>query len=291
MEMDMILVTGATGNIGRPIIDLLVGQGAGVRAVTRDPKTVGLPAGVEVVEGDPSRPDTITPHLHGVTSLFLNPRTVGTVVDELLDIVKRHGVTRVVTVSAINCDDDPARQPSRYRGEYNKEVEDAAIGSGLEWVSLRSSIYASNTIGLWAGQIRAGDVVFGPYAAATTTPIDERDIARVGAQALLTDGLLGRRVELTGPQRFTHEEMVTTIGDAIGRSVRYQEVPPERARQGIIGSGFSEQFADALLAMQARSIEQPAPVTGEVEKILGRPPFTYARWAADHAAAFQASGA
>lgn len=287
--MHMILVTGATGNIGRPLIDLLVGEGADVRAVTRAPKAAGLPAGVEVAEGDPSRPDTITPHLHGVTSLFLNPRTVGTVAGELLDIVKRHGVMRVVTVSAINCDDDPVRQPSRYRGEYNKEVEDAVIGSGLEWVSLRSSIYASNTIGLWAAQIRAGDVVFGPYPAATITPIDERDIARVGARALLTDELLGRRVELTGPQRFTQEEMVTTIGDAIGKSLRYQEVPPERARQGIVGAGFSEQFADALLAMQAQSIEQPAPVTGEVEKILGRPPFGYAQWAADHTAAFQTS--
>ena len=66
----MILLTGATGNIGRPLIDLLVGEGAGVRAVTRDPKAASLPAGVEVVEGDPSRPETITPHLHGVTSLF-----------------------------------------------------------------------------------------------------------------------------------------------------------------------------------------------------------------------------
>ncbi len=194
-------------------------------------------------------------------------------------------------MSAINCDDDPALQPSRLRGEYNREVEAAVTGSGLEWVSLRSSIYASNTIGLWAAQIRAGDVVFGPYAAATTVPIDERDIAGVGARALLTDGLLGRRIELTGPQTLTHEEMVTTIGDSIGRSLRYQEVPPARAREGIVGNGFSEQFADALLAMQEQSIQQPAHVTGEVENILGCPAFTFARWAADHAAAFQASGA
>lgn len=126
--MHMILVAGATGNIGRPLIDLLVGEGADVRAVTRAPKAAGLPAGVEVAEGDPSRPDTITPHLHGVTSLFLNPRTVGTVAGELLDIVKRHGVMRVVTVSAINCDDDPVRQPSRYRGEYTKRSRTPSSG-------------------------------------------------------------------------------------------------------------------------------------------------------------------
>ncbi|WP_211261197.1 NAD(P)H-binding protein [Pseudonocardia acaciae] len=287
----MILVTGATGNVGRPLIDLLVNEGAGVRAVSRDPGAAGLPAGVEVVAGDPSRPDTITAHLSGVTSVFLNPRAVGTAAGELVDLLKRHEVTRVVTVSAINCDDDPARQPSRYRGELNKEVEDAVVGSGLEWVSLRSSLYASNGIGQWAAQIRAGDVVFGPYAAATAAPIDERDIAAVGARALLGDGLLGRRVELTGPDRLTQREMVTTIGDAIGRSLRYQEIPPDGARNAIVGIGFPEGFADALLAMQAGSIERPAPVTGEVATILGRPALAYARWAADHAEAFQRSAA
>jgi uncharacterized protein YbjT (DUF2867 family) len=193
-------------------------------------------------------------------------------------------VKRVVTISAMNVDDDLAEQPSRYNGDRNKEAEDAAVGSGLEWVSLRSSSYATNSIRAWGAQIRAGDVVRGPYAAFAESEIDPRDLAEVAARALLTDELVGRRLQLTGPQSLTHEEMVTTIGSVIGRPLRYQEVPPDAARQGMVANGLSEPFVEALMARYARGVGQAAPVTGEVEKILGRPAHTYAEWAADHAA-------
>src|SRR5919197_649128 len=135
----MILVTGATGTIGRPLIDQLSTAGVAIRAVTRHPQAVGLPAHVEVVAGDPSQPATIAPALRGVTGLFLHPRAVGLAAGELLALARERGVQRVVVLSAINVDDDLAQQPSRYQGDRNKEVEDAAIASGLEWVSLRPS--------------------------------------------------------------------------------------------------------------------------------------------------------
>jgi len=286
----MILATGATGNIGRPLIDVLVGEGARVRAVTRNPQAAGLPADVEVVEGDPSRPDTITPFLEGITALFLHPRAVGeAAAGELLTLARERGVKRVVVLSAINVDDDLTEQPSRYNGDRNKEVEDAAVGSGLEWVSLRSSSFATNTLLTWGAQIRAGDVVRGPYATFAEASIHERDLAEVGARALLTDGLVGRRLELTGPQFLTHEEMVAIIGDVIGRPLRYEEIPPEAVKQGMVQRGFPEPFVEALMARYARGVGQPAPVTGEVEKILGRPARTYAQWVADHADSFRAA--
>ena len=283
----MILVTGATGNVGRLLIDRLGFEGAEVRAITRNPQAAGLPAAVEVVEGDPSRPGTIAPALRGVTGLFVNARSVGTAVDDLLALAREQGVRRVVALSAINVDDDFANQPSRYNGDRNKEVEDAAIGCGLDWVSLRPGFFAINTIGIWAAQIRAGDVVRGPYAASAWAPIDLRDLAEVAARALLTDELVGQRPALTGPRSLTHQEMVATIGDAIGRSLRYQEIPPDAAKQGMVAHGFSERFAAALLALQAEAVGQPAFVSGEVEKILGRPGLTFAQWAADHTADFR----
>ena len=73
----MILVTGATGIVGRPLVDLLASQGAKVRAVSRSPQAAGLPVGVEVVAGDPSRPQTLVPFLGDVTALFLHPRAAG----------------------------------------------------------------------------------------------------------------------------------------------------------------------------------------------------------------------
>ena len=283
----MILVTGATGNVGRPLIDLLAADGAEIRAVTRDPRAAGLPAGVEVVEGDPSRPHTLAPALQGVTSAFLNPRTIGKAADELLTLVRERGVTRVVAISALNVDFDLARQPSRIRGEYNKEVEAAVVASGHEWVSLRSGFYALNTIGMWGAQIRAGDVVRGPYPESAWAPLHERDLAAVGAHALLTNDQIGRRPVLTGPQSLTQEEMVAIIGDVIGRPLRFQEVPPEAAKQGMIQAGFPEALADGFLTMQAESYGQRDLVSGEVEKILGRPARTFAEWVADHAAAFR----
>ncbi len=283
----MILVTGATGTIGRPLIDVLVDEGAEVRAVTRNPLAAGLPAGVEVVQGDPSRPDTVAPFLEGVTALFLHPRAVGPPAVQLLALARQRGARRVVALSAANVDDDLDAQPSRYSGDRNKEVEDAAVGSGLEWVSLRASSFAINTLRAWGAQIRAGDVVRGPYAAFAEAPVHERDLAGAGARALRTDALVGRRLVLTGPQSLTHQEMVAIIGDALGRPLRYQEIPPQAAKQGMVASGLPEPFVDALMARYARGVGQAAPVTGEVGKVLGRPARTYAQWAADHAAAFR----
>jgi uncharacterized protein YbjT (DUF2867 family) len=286
----MLLVTGATGTIGRPLIDVLVNDGAKVRAVTRNPHATDLPADVEVVKGDPSRPDTIAPFLEGVTALFLHPRAAGDAAGELLTLARERGVQRVVALSATNVNDPPDEQPSRYRGDRNKEAEDAAAASGLAWVSLRASFFARNTLDAWGAQIRAGDVVRGPYASFAEAPIHERDLAAVAARALRTDALVarrGRRLELTGPQSLTHAEMVATIGDVIGRRLRYQEIPPEVAKQGMVAHGFPEPFVQALLARYANEVGRPAPVSGEVEKALGRPACTYAQWVADHAAAFR----
>ncbi len=286
----MILVTGATGSIGRPLVDLLVREGARVRAATRNPEAAALPASVEVIEGDPSRPDTIASSLEGVTGLFLHPRAVGMAAGALLALARERGVKRVVVLSAMNVDDDLADQPSRYQGDRNKEVEDAVTRSGLEWVSLRASSFADNSIRAWAAQIRAGDVVRYPYAAFQESPIHERDLAEVAVRALLTDELVGRRLELTGPQSLTHQEMVAIIGDVIGRPLRYQEITPEAARQAMAASGIPEPFVEALMARYARDVGRPAPLTGEVEKILGRPARTFAQCVTDHADAFRASG-
>jgi len=112
----------------------------------------------------------------------------------------------------------------------------------------------------------------------------------VAARALLSDDLLGRRLMLSGPQSLSHAEMVATIGEVIGRPLRFQEVEPEVLKRGMIANGLSEPFVDALLARYAREVGQAAPVTGEVERILGRPARSYAQWVADHADAFRASG-
>ncbi|PJE20497.1 MAG: nucleoside-diphosphate sugar epimerase [Mycobacterium sp.] len=274
-----IVVTGATGNVGRPLIARLVAAGAPVRAVTRSPDTARLPADVEVVT-------SVADALPGASAVFLNSRALG---DRLADVVAQcgsAGITKLVALSAINADDDDALQPSRFRGDRNREVEHLAEGSGLAWTSLRPSVFASNFAGMWSAQLRAGDVVAGPYATASLAPIDDRDVSAVAAHALLTDELVGQKLSLTGPQALTNAELVEVIGSVLGRPVQYREMPPDVVRARFRDLGFAPEFANAYIAMLAQTLDKPALVTHEVEKILGRPPLTFAQWVSDQRHAF-----
>lgn len=285
--MNTILVTGATGNVGRPLITQLSAASSGdvaVRAVTRHPETARFEPGVEVV-------DSATAGLPGATAVFLNSRALGAELPTVVARAREYGVRRLVALSAINADDDFARQPSRFRGDRNKEVEELAMTSGLEWVSLRPTVFASNFAGMWGPQIQAGDVVSGPYPTASTAVIAESDIAAVAAHALLTDDLGGQRVPLTGPQALTNTELVETIGATLGRRLRYQEVEPELVRERFAGTGFPAGFADAYLAFLSATVDHPAAVTRDVETILGRPPKSFAHWVAGHRELFATKAA
>jgi uncharacterized protein YbjT (DUF2867 family) len=277
--MNAILVTGATGNVGRPLVEQLADAGAQVRAVTREPDSARFPAGVEVV-------GSAAAGLDGAAAVFLNARALGSELATVVDLARRAGVRRLVALSAINADDDFSRQPSRFRGDRNKEVEQHAVDSGLEWVSLRPTVFASNFIGMWAPQLRVGDMVSGPYASASTAPIADADISAVAAHALLRDDLLECKVELTGPEALTNTELVGVIGDVLGRPLRYQEVPPDLVRRRFIDIGFAAEFADAYMALLGTTVSKPALVTNEVQKILGRPAQTFGDAVRPHRALF-----
>jgi uncharacterized protein YbjT (DUF2867 family) len=270
-----IVVTGATGNVGRPLVSELAAAGAKVRAVTRTPKSARFPAGVEVV-------GSAADALKGASAVFLNSRALGDQLPAVVEQCRRCGVTKLVALSAINADDDFSRQPSRFRGDRNREVEQVAVESGLDWVSLRPTVFATNFAGMWSAQIRAGNVVAGPYAAASAAPIVESDIAAVAARALLTEELDAQRVPLTGPQAYTNAELVEIIGAVLNRPLQYREIPNELVRQRFLGLGFTAEFADAYITMQADTLEKPVLVTHDVEKILGRPATSFAQWVAGH---------
>src|SRR5258708_30337893 len=145
-EFTMILITGATGNIGREVVNLLVAGGEKVVAVTRNAATAALPDGVQVVEGDPSRPQTLKSALRGIKVMFMSPRALGDTAAgaptvELLKLAVEQGVERVVVLSALTVEDKLGEQ--RFSDSYNA-VEDAAKASGLPWTILRCADFASN---------------------------------------------------------------------------------------------------------------------------------------------------
>ncbi|MUL63734.1 nucleoside-diphosphate sugar epimerase [Mycobacterium sp. CBMA 234] len=273
-----ILITGATGNVGRPLVEQLHRAGVKVRAITRN-TSAAFPPEVETVA-------SVRDGLTGVSAVFLNSRALGPDLDWTVQAAKDAGVTKLVALSAINADDDFSRQPSRFRGDRNKEVEQLAVDSGLAWVSLRPSLFATNFIGMWAGQLQNGDVVAGPYASASSAPIVESDIAAVAAHALLSDDLIGQKVPLTGPQSFTNTELLAVVGQILGRDLQYREIPIDDVRRRFEAIGFPAEFGAAYAALLAETVDVPAVVTDDIERILGRPAQTFADWVGRYRAAF-----
>jgi uncharacterized protein YbjT (DUF2867 family) len=282
----MILITGATGTVGRALVTALLERGEAVRALTRDPSRAQFPAGVEVVGGDPSRPQTIAAAFDGVRAAFLNSTAIREATAAFAALAKERGVTRLVALAAYNVEQDPAFQPSRYIGDRNRECEAAVESSGLEWASLRPQVYASMAVPLWAGQLRLGDTVEWPYADFSEAVVDPRDVAEVAAHALAGDELLGRKPVLTGPEALTHLDMVDAIGEVTGRSLRLRESTPVEFAARAAAMGLPPELTASFIARFAAFEGRAPELTDDVAEILGRPARTYRDWITDHAAAF-----
>lgn len=276
-ERGRILVTGATGNVGRHVVSLLSGAGATVRALARNPDTADLPDGVEVVRGDLTEPDTLDAALDGVDSVFLIwPFFTADAAQACLDVVAKHA-HRIVYLSAMSVQDDRAPQGNGIWGQIEHLIKE----SGLEWTFLRAGGFATNALG-WAEQIRADGVVCWPYGGAARSLIHERDIAAVAVRALTEDGHAGAKYVLTGPEAVTQAEQVRIIGEVIGRPVRWVELSPEEAREQLLVAWGDPAFVDGALGHWASLLAEPEPVTGTVREVTGAPAHTFREWAADH---------
>ncbi|GAA2113485.1 NAD(P)H-binding protein [Actinomadura alba] len=269
-----ILVTGATGTVGRQVVAQLVDAGAEVRALARDPHAVRLRAGIEVIRGDLTDPDSLHAPLSGIGAVFLVwPFATAEGMSAVLDVVAEHA-RRVVYLSSAAVRD------------HEQRAEHLIEQSGLEWTFLRPHVFAANALG-WAQQIRAEGAVRGPYGAATTAPIHERDIAAVAVRALTGEGHAGAIYELTGPDSLAQADQVRIIGEVIGRPVRWIEAPAEIARQQMLARGWPDAAVDGILHAQAELVTEPGPVTSTVEKITGTPARTFREWVSDHSSVFR----
>ncbi|WP_327073824.1 NmrA family NAD(P)-binding protein [Kitasatospora purpeofusca] len=280
----MILVIGATAHFGRQTVEALAGAGRKVRALSRTPEKAGLPEGVEVVRGDLAHPETLGPALDGVTELFL-VLPYGMDVQPLLDQVRQAGVRQIVFLSSGAVVDGADPQPDVI-GAYHARVEEEITAMGIDRTFLRLFFPAINSLA-WAMQLQGGgDVLRGPHAAAAASVVHERDVADAAAAVLGSPEHFGRVYELTGPQSLTQTEQVETPGRALGRELRFEEVPAPAVRQQL--SQFMDaDFVAALLDLMADTVGKPAPVNDTVEHLTGHPPRPYTRWAADNLAAFR----
>jgi len=283
--MDRILVIGATGNIGRQVVTQLANTGAQVRAMTRKPDPTGFPPQIEVMRGDLTVPESLDGCLQGIDTVFLVWSAPPAAIAPALNRIAKHA-RRIVLLSApIKTPHPFFQQPNPLRVMFER-IEQLIESSGLEWTFLRPGMFASNVVGWWASQIRAADVVRWPYADLPTAPIHERDVATVAVRALCENGHAGADYVLTGPQALTYAEQVSTIGRAIGRSLRMEEVTPEEWRRERL-SIWPATALDMLLDAWSAAAGHPAFMTSTVAEITGTPAHTFFDWATDHADEFR----
>ena len=282
--MRPILVTGATGNVGRELVVRLRAAGRAVRALTRNPKSANLPGDVEIVAGDLSAPGTLDASLDGIDDLFLVWVAPFAAAGAAVDRIASHA-KRVVLLSSPHRTDHPFfQQPNALRAVH-AGLEELIEASGLRWTVLRPGVFALNCVSWWGPQIARGDVVRWFYANAETAPIHERDIAASAARVLCEEGHDGHDYVLTGPESITQRQQVEIIGDTIGRRLRFEEISEETARNETLAM-MPPAIADMLLRAYAAAVGQPAYVTSTVAELTGTPAATFRQWAKEHADEF-----
>ncbi|GAB2739730.1 NAD(P)H-binding protein [Amycolatopsis magusensis] len=288
------MVTGATGLVGRHVVDRLLRAGESVRVLTRNPARGGFPDGAEVFTGDLLEPGSLVSAFEGVGKLFLFPQPETAV--EVVDLAEQAGVRRVVVLSA-------AAVTLGFDTGYHVRVERAVEESGLEWSHVRPGEFMTNMLPIWGPMIRESRTVRYPFGDDLgSAPIHEADIADVAVAALLEDRHVGNAYTLSGPEQLCVRGQVETIADALGEEVRYEEVSREEARDILTAmGGFAAESADLLLGFvdydgseggsddgysdqDYSELMKPLPGYGEATGKTGR---TYAQWARDHVEDFR----
>jgi uncharacterized protein YbjT (DUF2867 family) len=272
----MFVVMGATGNVGRPLVRALVDTGAEVRAVSRN-------APVEHHRADLTDPESLRPVVAGAEAFFLLVSGAGAHLDApaIVDVVKAGGVRRIVLLSSQAAGTRPG-SPSH---APLLALENTVRESGMEWVVLRPGGFASNSFA-WAEPVRSARTVAAPFGDVGLPVVDPDDIAGVAAAVLRHPRHSGQVLELTGPELTTPRQRAAAIGAALGEPVRFVEQSAAEARRQLL-TFMPEPVADGTLAILGQPTPREQAISGDVERVLGRPARPFADWAGRNIGAFR----
>jgi uncharacterized protein YbjT (DUF2867 family) len=275
----MILVTGASGKVGSELVKELEKKGAAFKVGVRDPGQASGPA----VLFDFDRPETFGPALAGVDELFL--LTSGGTDREVavVDAAKKAGVKRVVKLSVWGADGE-----GFVFGREHRKIEKHIEASGLAWTFLRPNGFMQNFTTAHAAAIKGQGAFYLCGGDFHYSIIDARDIGAVAAKVLAEKGHEGKIYALSGPEALSNPQMAAKLSQAIGRPVRYVDMPPAEYKTMLVGFGMPEPFVDAFIDLQQfYSRGGGETVTPDVERLLGRKPGTFDQFARDHAAVWK----
>jgi len=290
----MILITGATGNVGIELTRKLFDRGLPVRAFVRDrsrAKAISLP-GIELVEGDFARPDTFARALDGVEQLFLLMPSSADVEQRqrnFVDAAKRARVKHVVKLSQFGANAAAAGRFLR----YHAGVEHHILKSRIPYTFLRPNLFMQVLLN-FRSSIALQGTFYAPAGTARVSVIDVRDVASAAAAVLTNSEHENKTYELTGPEALTHTEMAIELSEVFGRTVNYVDVPPESMLQTLLDLRIPQwQAAGVIEDYDRYRSGEAAGVTSAVRDITQHQPTRFSQFAADYARQFlgKAAGA
>ncbi|NLU68348.1 NmrA family NAD(P)-binding protein [Streptomyces sp. HNM0574] len=269
-----ILVTGATGTVGRPLVEQLLAAGHRVRALTRDPSRAGLPDGVEVAAGNLAATGCLPEVFAGVTAAHLI--SFG---DDYAPLTNGPGIARAAAEAGV-------RRVTVLKGDVEKTALDRALEAhGLECTWLAPVEFMSNALE-WADSVRKEGVVREGFPDVPSSMVHEADIAAVAATALTTGGHAGKEYWLTGPEALTAPQKVAVLSQVLGRDVRFVELSREEMLSRWRAEGHGEDDLAFFLTMRTDPPEAGRTVLPTVPEVTGRPGRTFAQWVRENARAF-----
>lgn len=279
----MILITGATGNVGQELTQQLLDAGQPMRLLTRNAgKLSALKGQAEIVVGDLGKPETFKDAFDGVERLFLV--TANTRQDEnVLRAAKEAGVRHVVKLSTFEAVDPMMAEHVK----WHREREQLIRASGLAWTFLRPTMFMSTALD-WARTIRKEGVFYFPGGEGRVPAVDPWDVAAVAAVALTGTGHQGKAYALTGPEALSFGQMADVLARVLGTPVGYVDIPDKAVGEQMRKAGLPDYVIDGLIgtfaAIRAGRLDS---CTGDVEKVTGRPPRSFEDWCRAHLSTFQ----
>ncbi|MDR3670274.1 MAG: SDR family oxidoreductase [Holophaga sp.] len=286
----MILVTGATGTIGKELVQDLSSHRCEFKVMVRKEETrAAMEAkGISAVLGDFSRPETFAAALNGVKQVFLlttpQPDLVK-IEGSFLEAARTAGVARVVRLSSMGADPWAASPLARGHGQCEARLE----ASGMAWTILRSNMFMQNLAAMYGASVAGTSTLFAPAGDARIPWVDARDIAAVARIALTDAGHQGLVYEITGPEPYTYESVAELLGAQLGRKVKFVNVPDDAACSTMTSMGMSAWMAHSIVTLfhLFRANGSTAVATGTVARITGRPARTLKDYLHENIAAFR----
>jgi len=287
----MILVTGASGNVGKTVLQEVAKSGAKHRAMYRSAaEAAKAPAGTETMIADFAKPETLSDALHGVESVYLVCSPIPELVQlesNMIDACVAAGVKHVVQNSALGAGGYDKSFPS-----WHRKVEDKLRGTRLTWTILRPNSFHQNVVAFFAPTIRTQGVFYNSMRDAKNSFLDVKDIAVVAARSLAGGEHAGKIYDLNGPEAIDYTELARKISKVAGREVKYVDIPMDAQRKALLEQGMPEWLVSALLDLQQYYLSGKGGETdGLLRKLLGRAPITMVEFLKENAAEFRPQAA